>query len=380
MNYKAILITAIFMIALCSPALAAGVWRNDIFYTDEQYAKISDGCTMVVDPQSKVESCYRDNNPANSVEVYAGANTCTLEGNVRAGYNTLTKEVQLRNVNQSANETGIIIPIQPDGTFSYDGLAQGDYILKITPQFEGLGPEQVSSVHCTNGVTRPESELLGYAISVGDAKCVLSYKITSALYGLVSKQCQEVLVIPGVPAHTEYRYPTGYYEIHNWKWMGGMHGHWEVKCTNHAEHGDGWHYETPQCTEVKGYSAWTDTRNPWNHRKGEQSREVPAVDPVYEPVCEPYGAVIDVTSNVQQAIDGGHTSFLFNNAENPGGIFDITTTTLLSKITDPSVGNVKDVVISYDNGCGIEATIRTKEYCTIDLVAGTATCPSETPT
>ena len=145
MNYKTILITAVLMIALCTPALAdGGVWRNDNFYTDEQYAKISEGCTLVHDAQSDVDSCYRDNNPAKSVDVWVGENTCRFEGSVRCGYNTLTKEAEIRNVNQSTNETGFMIPVQADGTMGigYDGkpviLAQGDYLVTITPPFEGL--------------------------------------------------------------------------------------------------------------------------------------------------------------------------------------------------------------------------------------------------
>jgi hypothetical protein len=92
--------------------------------------------------------------------------------------------------------------------------------------------------------------------------------------------------------------------------------------------------------------------------------------------CQSDGENIDITGNVQSVVNGGTTTFLFNNARVPGGIFDETTTQLLSPINDPAYGLVKDVVISYTNGCGITNTIQTKEYCTIDIISGSATCPS----
>jgi hypothetical protein len=73
------------------------------------------------------------------------------------------------------------------------------------------------------------------------------------------------------------------------------------------------------------------------------------------------GTFIDVTAEVQQAVDAGVTSIVFNNAKNPGGIFD-TEGNLIVQITDPAYGIVKDVHIEYDGG-----VIDTKEYQTINL-------------
>jgi len=74
------------------------------------------------------------------------------------------------------------------------------------------------------------------------------------------------------------------------------------------------------------------------------------------------------TDNVREAVSAGYTTFLFNNAENPGGIFDVTTTNLLSQIVDPSPGDVKNVRIIY-NGCdGKKHSVVTDEYQTIDLI------------
>jgi hypothetical protein len=88
------------------------------------------------------------------------------------------------------------------------------------------------------------------------------------------------------------------------------------------------------------------------------------------------GGCAQVTQNVQQAVSAGATRFmLFNNAKNPGGIFDIGQN-LVSQIDDPAVSIVKDVTITYNNGCGIERTITGKEYQIIDLVAGTISTPA----
>lgn len=39
----------------------------------------------------------------------------------------------------------------------------------------------------------------------------------------------------------------GHYEVLEYKWF--ILGGWKVKCTNHAEHGNGWHKQTAACTE-----------------------------------------------------------------------------------------------------------------------------------
>lgn len=50
----------------------------------------------------------------------------------------------------------------------------------------------------------------------------------------------------------------GHYYVHDWKYVFGQG--WKVKCTNHAEHGDGWHFETSDCSKAYGhYVTITDT-------------------------------------------------------------------------------------------------------------------------
>lgn len=62
-------------------------------------------------------------------------------------------------------------------------------------------------------------------------------------------------------SHIEYRFPTNYFHIHDWKWF--WEG-WKVKCTNHAEHGEGWHFETPACNGPSTWSPW-QLSNPHEH-------------------------------------------------------------------------------------------------------------------
>jgi hypothetical protein len=72
---------------------------------------------------------------------------------------------------------------------------------------------------------------------------------------------------------------------------------------------------------------------------------------------------IDVTKNVQDVVNRGHHqfSFQFDNAPNPGGIWDVAHTRLLSQITDPYYGFVKLASIQYveDDNC---YTIRKAVY------------------
>jgi len=70
-----------------------------------------------------------------------------------------------------------------------------------------------------------------------------------------------VIDIPEVPAWDEYVYhpevnhtewiEDGHYYVHDWKWFMGYG--WKVKCSNHGEHGEGWHRETSACTEAYGH-------------------------------------------------------------------------------------------------------------------------------
>jgi hypothetical protein len=169
MNCKSFAIVILFVALLACACPVSAVWHNGNWFTQEDYDKMTDGARVVHNPTSGVDSKYRDNNPAKTPGVWAGQNSCTLVGNVRSGFNTFTKEVLLTNNAADQNVSPVVIPIQPDGTFRYDGpLAQGDYTLHIIPPFIGLGPDQYAGVHCDHGIVRPDRELLGYAVSASE--------------------------------------------------------------------------------------------------------------------------------------------------------------------------------------------------------------------
>jgi hypothetical protein len=335
---KIVTIIALLALAMLVIVPASAVWHNGHWYTDEDYKELVGDAKVVHNPKTGVDSKYKDTNPAKSPEVFAGANTCILEGNVRAGYNTLTKKVELRNAMQQDNETGIIIPILPDGTFRYDGLAQGEYVLRITPEFEGLGPAQESRVVCTSGVARPMSELLGYAITV-DAAPVCQREILHAEYGAFEQVCEDVTYTSKYPKcgyHLEYRYRVGEYSHHRCDYSHSEWSEWaDVFEQTRA---------TPRCIQVE--TRWAK----------------------HTQVCDQVGGYTTVTGNVRDVVAAGHLSFLFDNRPTNGGIFATDGTTLLSEIGDPVPGVVKHVSITYKDCSGMEQSVSAEEYQQITLL------------
>jgi hypothetical protein len=356
---KKLIITALLIAALfATPVFAADnaidengqmtnpdagcVWINDRCLNAEDYAKYVGGAKVVYNPKTDTYSKYKDTDPSKSPEVWAAQNSCSaIEGHVLSGFNLFTKEVLLTNDASDQNVTPKIIPILADGTFRYDGpVAQGDYTLHIIPPFEGLGPDQYAKVHCTNGIARPGSDLLGYAVS-GSPPDVCQREIISAEYGAFEDVCEEVLV---TPAWTEH------------------FGKYNFEC-NHWHHGICTSYDYVNVGQGNGdyvrhcgmFGCHYDYVAPVNH---------PAE---YETVCEQVGGYSDVTQNVRDVVNAGHLSFLFDNAHNPGGIFDVTTTTLLSEIGDPAKGIVKHVSITYKDCSGNEQHVSTEEYEVINL-------------
>jgi hypothetical protein len=83
------------------------------------------------------------------------------------------------------------------------------------------------------------------------------------------------------------------------------------------------------------------------------------------PVIHQDGHVVDVKGKVQAVVASGHRQFKFDNAQNPGGIFS-TDNELLQQITDPAVGIVKSVHITYKRN-GVTKVIHADEYDTINL-------------
>lgn len=327
-NIAAIGAALIIMLLAVQPACA--VWHNGNWMTDEEYARMVGDARVVHDGRTGVDSKYKDTNPANELKSSLPYLSCRLEGNVRSGYNSLTNEVLISNV--LAPNVTRSIPIYPDGTFSFDGLADGEYTLIIT---DGNGGQpEYSKVTCRAGagVVRPESELLGHAMSIS-SESVCQREILSAEYGGFTEKCEDVVVTPAIPEHFEYRYYSW-----DWSWREGVH---------------------------KDYTSWSDTRR--SCHDNEERRTISEIPAVYNTVCENIGGFVDVTDNVRGVVASGNTEFVFDNSQNPGGIFDVTRTMLLSEIEDPSPGVEKHISIDYKDCAGVDQHISAEEYQQIYL-------------
>lgn len=275
--------------------------------------------------------------------------TGTLKGSVRSGFNVFTNEIGVRNdVNpDGVNGTFEFYPINPDGTFEIS-LIPGSFTLYVKDG-NGGQPEYSHATIIANSVSNPERDIIGHAASGADATCVPFYTIIDAKYGIAHTTCNDI---------TEYR-TRGHWDSYqqyvcdNWQGWRCKGGHWETRYSwDHSNSWSSWSTVMP--------SMYSDI-----HNCDKQSRE--------REVCVVDGQVIDVTSNVQNAVAQGATSFMFfDNAQNPGGIFRLAGN-LLSQINDPAPGIVKNVYIEYSNGCGSDRTIKAMEYDHINLVTGAVT-------
>jgi hypothetical protein len=207
---------------------------------------------------------------------------------------------------------------------SDERFVPGDFLITLTDGNAGQKEYQLARIApCENSYVN----FLGHAVSFGG---VCKITIVKATYGM--HECHQVV---DVPAHTHYRYRKA------------------ALCCNPLN---------------KPWTEWsnTDDAPQWVPCCNKQTNHVEAT---YKTVCS--GEYATVTSEVQSVIDGGHSSFLFNNAKNPGGIFTPDGLTLLSGITDPAPGLVKDVHIVYNTGSGSpDHIIKTEEYAEITISCG----------
>ena len=178
-------------------------------------------------------------------------------------------------------------------------------------------------------------QFLGHGISQFNEKQKDIITVTEATYGMtkvvVDVPAQDIFhpAVPGTPAHYEY--------------VGHNHGDYD-KFTHHGNtyyiyvghnHGD---YDYVAATP--GTPAYTE--------------HIPAVTHVE-------GEFIDVTAEVQQALDNGAQTMKFRNDFNPGGIFT-TDDQLIVQVTDPAYGQVKSVHIVFTVNGGAPQTVDTMEY------------------
>lgn len=267
---------------------------------------------------------------------------------LRCGGNTLSPNVVLKNEDANVSK---VFSIDANGQFD-DEFSVGNYSVYL-PDGNGGQPEPVQYL-TVNPQKVSYAVFLGHAISPSE-ECKPVYTIKEAMYGfgathgiIIHHGNYDRKFVPTVPAVPGYCSDRRY---NNERDCERAHKHW----TDEVPAIPG-HYEYTYVGDGNG----DYVRNCWGYYQ--------YVAPTDQTVID--GVVIDVTENVQQAVNSGATELMFfNNARNPGGIFNAADE-LVSQINDPAPGFVKNVVITYENGCGLTRTISTEEYVKINLETG----------
>ena len=267
-------------------------------------------------------------------------------GQLRDCINTQNPYLYVTNdADPDANKAVLAVPINDAGKWEQP-LVPGNYTVTL-PNGNG-GATEVAHVFIQAqhwGYEYPH--LMGHAVSADTSILPKEIpQIVRATYGII------VLVFPEVD-QTQYKYIVTPASQGTAAYCSDARYSTKDAC---QDHGKTWHAATPGTLEVD--SGWVVTVPAGKTTIA--TRSVIITPAIYS------GANIDVTSNVQTVANEGYTTFLFDNAHNPGGIFTPDYSKLLSTITDPSYGNVKDVKITYTLG-GTTKTITTKEYQVINL-------------
>ena len=161
------LTTLIALLALAMLVIvpASAVWHNGNWLTEEEYSELTDGTNVIYNPQSGVSSKYKAVDNGQNDYQYS----CDLRGSIRAHVPTLTPEVLLSN-DLAPNDT-MKLPVLPDGSFEFTGLAYGNYTLTLLGDAGNGGQTETAKVVCgaPGGVVYPQRELMGHAVSGSDS-------------------------------------------------------------------------------------------------------------------------------------------------------------------------------------------------------------------
>jgi len=179
----------------------------------------------------------------------------------------------------------------------------------------------------------------------GNIVCVP--RITRAQYGALV--CEQVI---DQPAWTEH-FGSYSWDGHDFDYVGVGHGDY-----NHV-------YIPGYCDPGHTHHGNCD---PGHYHNGHW--EYQYVAPVFHPTTykeQCTGQYADVTTDVQSALLHGYMSIYFDNAANPGGLFN-SFHHLVSQIVDPAPGHVKTITITF-RPCtgGKETTITASEYQMINF-------------
>jgi hypothetical protein len=334
MNSKHVILIALAVIAMMAIGvpLASAEWMNGVWYPSDVYANMISGDTVVHNPVTGVDSKY----DARVGSLYdLSQNPNTYSGRVifiiRSGMATLNPTLTL--VNDAMPNVTKNYDVPDNANLEIDGLPAGNFTATLDNY--NVPDETAHFVIATSQQDPTRVAFIGQAASQAPVH-VPVITILRATYGMTTEQCTQIPAVTHIVHHPAV---AAYYTV-----VQAQHGHGNQNYW-FSTHGD------DQYTYHPSVSAW-----------GETVIDVPA-----HTDCVTLGNYIDVKANVQAALSTGHTSFLFNNAQNPGGIFDITTTNLLSQITDPAPEQVKNVVITYNVDGGTSKTITSREYQVISI-------------
>lgn len=253
----------------------------------------------------------------------------TLSGYLACHNNLFGQHLEIAR--DGADAAPGIIEISAAGYYETK-LAEGKYTI-VLPDGNGGQPEIVHVI-CEGypaGMVYTDRPLLGHAATAPDAPVEEPdvIEILDAKYGkivLIQAAYDEQVLV--APAHVEHRHDAAIFGHTNYV-DGPKHGNWFAQL----------HQDERMVAAVY---------NTVHHNA------------VYA------GAIVDVKAQVQAAVDAGHRALKFDNAQNPGGLFDANNNALLAQIADPAFGIVKEIDIDYKLN-GIAKHIDAGEYQVINL-------------
>lgn len=315
MKTLAVLVAALVIAAIAAPAAAHN-------YYESKYAPVAQD--------------------ENLNQVYA-------KGNLQGFHNLFNQHIDVTGP-QGAFE----VAIDNTGAFELYNLIPGTYTLTIT---DGVGGQpETTTIVVPPGAVGPvflEHPLIGHLVSADDRPAALrAVTVTEAKYGKIVYS-QEI----DTPAYDEQVYHAGQARHANLVYQGHGQfdyeaGHVHARQLNNAQVDFVHDCRNYHITGDKHDDAFVVTQAGYT-----ETIHHPAT---YKTVAT--GAVVDVKAQVQAAVNAGHFNLKFNNAQNPGGLFDADTGELIAQIDDPAFGIVKDVLIKADG-----RTINSQEYQVINL-------------
>lgn len=226
------------------------------------------------------------------------------------------------------------------GSGNYDTpLAPGTYA--VTLHYGQAGLPEYAMVKIVAG-QRTDVMFLGTALSNGATTTIT---IIRAIYGS-EKGAPVTITVTDTPAWDETVYSIVHYGQFTGYAKPVTHGQYDfvIGCQKYKIVGSG------------GFGVVKYLRNIVHHA---------AI--THEETTYPDGNTVDVTAQVQNAVNNGYTKLYFDNGQNPGGIFAADGTTLLAQIDDPDPGVVKFTTITYSINGKTPVTVTGDERTVITL-------------